>query len=423
MSSPSATPAAERFPNGPFTRYMVGEGISMTGTWMQGMALGWVMTEVVVRDGLQSYEGLLQAAPHLASGIVMLLLFRLGGAYADRHDKRFILQVCQVAQIGFALAIGQLVAHDALHTWHLIVAAALLGVSSSFEMPAAAAIVPELVAKENVAKAISVDRAVFHATRLIGPAAAGYLVGRYGAEWAFYLNAASFVALMIALATLPRRPQGTAEEEQKRQGGAGEGFRHVRQDKPSLAMVALLATNTLFVFPVIIVLLPLYAKNELFAASGQQATPQQMGLLMLCSGAGSVSGSLLIMALKPALRRLAILTGMVLACGALVSLSQADGLIWAGASLVALAVGVSTLVGLANTIVQERSPAELRGRVSAVAGLSFFGFLPFAAIIMGWMTDVFKLRNVLLGSSICYAVIGLVVMLTVGSKVTGEREA
>ena len=249
----------------------------MTGTWMQGMALGWVMTEVVVRDGLQKYEGLLQAAPHLASGLVMLALFRLGGAYADRHDKRFILQVCQVAQIGFALAIGQLVAHDALHTWHLIVAAALLGVSSSFEMPAAAAIVPELVAKENVAKAISVDRAVFHATRLVGPAAAGYLVGKYGAEWAFYLNAASFVALMVALATLPRRPQGTAEEEQKRQGGAGEGFRHVRQDKPSLAMVALLATNTLFVFPVIIVLLPLYAKNDL------HATPEQMGLLMLVS--------------------------------------------------------------------------------------------------------------------------------------------
>jgi MFS family permease len=417
MSTSAAAPDAERFPNGPFTRYMIGEGISMTGTWMQGMALGWVMTEVVAREGLRHYEGLLQAAPHLASGVVMLMLFRLGGASADRHDKRRILQICQVAQIGFALAIGMLVAQEALQSWHIIVAAALLGVSSSFEMPAAAAIVPELVAPENVGKAVAVDRAVFHATRLVGPAAAGYLVGRYGAEWAFYLNAASFVALMVALATLPRRPQGTVEEEQKRQGGAGEGFRHVRQDKPSLAMVALLATNTLFVFPVIIVLLPIYAKNDL------GATPAQMGLLMLCSGLGSVSGSLLIMALRPDRRRLAILTGMVLACGALVSLSRADGLVWAGSSLVALAVGVSTLVGLANTIVQERSPAELRGRVSAVAGLSFFGFLPFAAIIMGWMTDVFKLRNVLLGSSICYAVIGLVVMLTVGSKVTGEREA
>jgi MFS family permease len=416
MPEPAASPAAERFPNGPFTRYMIGEGVSMTGTWMQGMALGWVMTEVVAREGLRHYEGLLQAAPHLASGVVMLMLFRLGGASADRYDKRRILQVCQLAQIGFALAIGMLVAQDALQTWHIIVAAALLGVSSSFEMPAAAAIVPELVAPEHVAKAVAVDRAVFHATRLVGPAAAGYLVGRYGAEWAFYLNAASFLALMVALATLPRRPQGTVEEEQKRQGGAGEGFRHVRQDKPSLAMVALLATNTLFVFPVIIVLLPIYAKNDL------GATPAEMGLLMLCSGLGSVSGSLLIMALRAEQRRLAILAGMVLACGALVSLSQANGLVWAGGSLVALAVGVSTLVGLANTIVQERSPAELRGRVSAVAGLSFFGFLPFAAIIMGWMTDLFKLRNVLLGSSLCYAVIGLIVMLTVGGKVTGERE-
>jgi len=397
MSSPAEQPAAERFPNGPFTRYMIGEGISMTGTWMQGMALGWVMTEVVAREGLQRYEGLLQAAPHLASGLVMLLLFRLGGAYADRHDKRYILQACQLAQIVFAMAIGMLVAQSALQTWHIIVAAALLGVSSSFEMPAAAAIVPELVAKENVAKAISVDRAVFHATRLVGPAAAGYLVGRYGAEWAFYLNAASFVALMVALATLPRRPQGTAEEEQKRQGDH--------------------EANTLFVFPVIIVLLPLYAKNDL------HANPQEMGLLMLCSGLGSVSGSLLIMTLSVARRRLAILTGMILACGALVSLSQASGLLWAGGSLVALAVGVSTLVGLANTIVQERSPPELRGRVSAVAGLSFFGFLPFAAILMGWMTDLFKLRNVLLGSSLCYALIGLLVMLTLGSKVSGEKEA
>jgi len=415
MSASADQPAAERFPNGPFVRYMIGEGISMTGTWMQGMALGWVMTEVVTREGLQRYEGLLQAAPHLASGVVMLLLFRLGGMYADRYDKRLILQACQIAQIGFALAIGQLVAHGALQSWHLIVAAALLGISSSFEMPAAAAIVPELVAKENVAKAISVDRAVFHATRLVGPAAAGYLVGRFGAEWAFYLNAASFVALMAALATLPRRALGTAEEEQKRQGGAGEGFRHVRQDKPSLAMVALLATNTLFVFPVIIVLLPLYAKNEL------HATAEQMGLLMLCSGLGSVSGSLLIMALHPSRRRLAILTGMILAGGALVSLSQASGLVWAGASLIALAIGVSTLVGLANTIVQERSPAELRGRVSAVAGLSFFGFLPFAAIIMGWMTDLFSLRNVLLGSSLCYALIGLLVMLTVGNRMNDQR--
>jgi hypothetical protein len=148
-----------------------------------------------------------------------------------------------------------------------------------------------------------------------------------------------------------------------------------------------------------------------------------MGLLMLCSGLGSVSGSLLIMALKPALRRLAILAGMVLACGALVSLSQANGLMlgpeprsWPSPSASRRSSASPTPSS------RRRSPPNCAGAVSAVAGLSL-GFLPFAAMIMGWMTDVFELRNVLLGSSICYAVIGLIVMLTVGSKVTGEKEA
>ena len=125
MHEPSVTSnASERFPNGPFVRYMLGEGISMTGTWMQGMALGWVMTEVVAREGLGRWEGLLQAAPHLASGVVMLLLFRIGGSYADRYDKRRILQICQLAQILFALGIGILVAHGTLQAWHIILAAA-----------------------------------------------------------------------------------------------------------------------------------------------------------------------------------------------------------------------------------------------------------------------------------------------------------
>jgi len=112
-----------------------------------------------------------------------------------------------------------------------------------------------------------------------------------------------------------------------------------------------------------------------------------------------------------------------LAVGSLLSLSQAHDLFWAGGSLITLAVGVSTLVGLANTIVQERSPAELRGRVSAVAGLSFFGILPFAALAMGWMTDLFSLRHVLLGSAICYAAIGCFVLLWAGDAASKTDEA
>jgi MFS family permease len=400
MTEPAATPAAPaaRFPNGPFVRYMLGEGISMTGTWMQAMAQNWMMA------GLTT-SSLAIAAVNFAGGIPMLLLFRFGGMYADKYDKRFILQACQLAQIVFAIVIGTLIARDQLQMWHIIVCAALLGVSSSFEMPAASAIVPELVGKEHVARAIAVDRAVFHGTRLVGPALAGYLVGSLGAQWAFYLNALSFVALMIALATLPPRPKGTEEQEEQRQGGMGAGFRHLRNDPTSFAMVTLLATNTLFVFPTMIMLLPIYGKHVLHLDA------EHMGLLMLSSGIGSVIGSLAIMFLPRAGRQTVISATMVLICAALISLSKADGFLWPAVTLVCLALGVSTLVGLANTIVQERSPAEIRGRVSAIAGLSFFGFLPFAGLIMGWFADHFGVRPALFYSAVAYAIIGSAVLI------------
>jgi len=409
MSSPAEQPAAERFPNGPFTRYMIGEGISMTGTWMQAMAQGWVMA------GLTA-SGLALAAVNFASGLPMLLLFRLGGMYADRYDKRYILQACQLVQICLALALGTLIARGSLEMWHIIAAATLLGISNSFEMPAAAAIVPELVGKAHVGRAIAVDRAIFHGTRLIGPALAGYLVGRLGAHWAFYLNAGSFVALMIALTTLPRRALGTPEQEEKRQGGMGAAFQHLRQDAASLSMIAMLVTNTLFVFPVMIVLLPLYGQHVL------HVDPEQMGGLMLSSGIGSVLGSIGIMFLPRQARRVALTIAVALICAALVSLSKADSFLWAAPTLTCLALGVSTLVGLGNTVVQERSPEEIRGRVSAIAGLSFFGFLPFAGLIMGALADHFGIRQILFGSACCYAVIGCIVLVAAGNRMNEAVE-
>lgn len=370
----------------------------MTGTWMQAMAQGWVMA------GLTS-SGQAMAWVHFAGGLPMIALTMVGGLCADRFDKRRILQVCQAVQIVLALWIGFLVGSGQVAIWHVVCAAALLGVSAAFEMPAAAAIVPELAGREHVARAIAVDRAVFHGTRLIGPALAGTLVGRFGAESAFYLNALTFVVLMLVLATLPPRVKGDAEHERRRMAGMAEGIRHLRSDRPSLAMVAMLSANTLCVFPVMIVLLPLYGKHVL------EVSADRMGWLMFASGVGSLLGSLLIMALPAARRGMAIAGSLALICAGLVSLSFARGFWWPAATLLLLALGVSTLVGLANTIVQERSPEEIRGRVSAISGLSFFGLLPFAAVAMGALADLVGIRDTLLGAACVYAVVGVAVLL------------
>ncbi len=411
MHEPSTddTPDTEikHFPNGAFVRYLTGEGISMTGSWMQAMAAGWVVA------GLTTSATML-AFVNLISGIPMIALSTVGGLFADKFDKRMILQICQVVQIILSLYVGYMLSIGRLELWHIFFTTFLAGISAAFEMPAASALVPELVGRAHVARAIAVDRAVFHGTRLIGPALAGYLVGRYGPASTFYINAATFLALMIALLTLPPRPKGTAAQEEKRKHGMGEGFRHVYNDRPSFAMILLMATNTIFVFPLLAILLPLYAKNILLL------TPQQMGFLMLSSGIGSLSGSLFILKVKRSWRPKVMAIAVLLICCALFSLSQATFFLWAAGSLTSLALGVSSLVALANTVVQERSPDEIRGRVAAVAGLSFFGLLPFAGMIMAGVVDWLDLRHALLYSACCYAVIGIFVLWWAGDAAGKE---
>lgn len=412
-TDPASTTEAQSesapFPNAAFVRYLVGEAISMTGTWMQAMAHSWVCV------GLTS-SAMIVGWVNLAGGVPVLALSMVGGLFADKYDKRYILQICQVVQIFFSLLLGYLVAQQSIQIWHIIVASVLLGISGAFEMPAASAIVPELVGRANVAKAIALDRAIFHGTRLIGPALAGYIVGHYGASFAYYINALTFVALMIALVTIPRRAKGSEEQEEKRKSGLGAGFRHVRNDRPSLAMILLMATNTIFVFPVMIILLPLYAKYTL------QLAPQQLGWLMLSSGLGSLTGSILVPFVKHSWRPNLIITAVTLICIALVSLSQADIFLWAAGSLVSLSLGVSTLIGISNIVIQERAPEEIRGRVSAVASLSFFGLLPFAGMVTATMADAWGMRPTLLTSACAYALIGIAVLSWIGKAASHELE-
>jgi MFS family permease len=383
---------------GAFARYMTGEAISMTGTWMQLMAQGWVMTT------LTSSAAMLGMV-NFATGIPMIALTILGGTFADRYDKRWILLATQIVQIILALFIGTLIGQGRVAIWHILAVAVVLGISNSFEMPAASALVPELVKKEHLATAIAVDRAIFHGTRLVGPALAGYVIGAWGTASAFYLNAISYVALMIAVATIHPRAKGTAEEEDQRRTGMKEGWLYVRSDKPTLAMLALMASITIFVFPVMVVMLPLYVKNVLHLG------PDKMGLLMGAAGTGALVGSIGLLGVQPAMRHRFLLTASIMVVLALFGLSRASHFALAVPCMILISLGVSTMVGLSNTVVQERAPGPLRGRVSALAGLSFFGIMPFASLGITSLADAVGIRTALLISSFTYAAAAMFILL------------
>lgn len=401
MDAPAEIPfrrkALELLRRGPFKRYIIGSAISDTGTWMQVMAQGWVLSTLTER-------ALVLGMVNLAAGLPTLALTMIGGSAADRYDKRMILIVAQVVQIFLAVALGLLVMFGYVQIWHIIVLAALLGVVIAFEMPALSALVPELVRKDQIASAVALDRSVFHGSRLLGPSLAGVIVGWWGAAAAFFMNAFTFVALIISMLTIPRRKLGTAEEEEQRRSGLMEGFRYVRKDRTILSLVALIAMTTVFVYPVVSVMLPLYVRNLLGLG------PERMGLLMAVSGTGSLVGSLGLLSVAPGKRIRSIMVAVTVVACCLFVMSRTSNFTVAAIAMGAMAIGLATNFGLANTIVQERAPAHLRGRISAVFGLSFFGLMPIAGLVVTTLSDVIGMRPAMAAAAVIYAAGALFVL-------------
>src|SRR5438105_2597942 len=385
---------------GPFRCYIIGRAISDTGTWMQVMAQGWVMATL-------TNKAILLGLVQLAAGLPMLALTMVGGSAADRFDKRKILLITQYVQIGIAVSIGWLIWSRNIAIWQIFIFAAILGVSNSFEMPTLSALVPELVERDEIQSAISLDRSVFHGSRMVGFSLSGILIKAWGMASAFFVNALSFVALIIAILSLPPRQRGSAEEEEKRASGIKEGFRYIAKDRPSLAMVMLIATQSVWIFPIITVMMPLYGRIVLHLGA------DRVGLLMGASAIGSVVGSLFLIGLPRPKRIPLMMINTLGVTGAIFGLSRAPTFYIATALMVINSLGLATNFGLASTIVQERAPDYLRGRVSAVFMLSFVGLMPVAGLGVTGLSDVIGMPTALVIAAITYGAITLFVLARV----------
>ena len=395
--------------NAPYRRYIIGSAISDTGTWMQVMAQGYVMSTLTTKA---VWLGMAQ----LAAGLPMLLLTMVGGSAADKYDKRRILLITQVVQIVLAIALGWLVWTGQIAIWHILTFAAILGVSNSFEMPTLSALVPELVKREQIPAGIAIDRSVFHGSRVFGPTIGGILISLWGTASAFFANAISFVALIIALLSLPPREKGSAEEEEKRGTGMKDGFRFVANDRPSFAMIILIATQSVCIFPIITVMMPLYVRMVLGLG------PDRLGFLMGASAIGSLVGSIFLIGLARDKRVPLMILCALGVTGAILGLSLGPSFYVATALLVINSLGLATNFGLASTIVQERAPDYLRGRVSAVFMLSFVGLMPVAGLGVTSLSDFIGMRAALAIAAVIYGIVTVVVLSRVRKECSQPGE-
>lgn len=386
--------------NAPFRRYVIGSFISDTGSWMQVMAQGWVMATL-------TNKAIWLGMANLAAGLPMLLLTMVGGAAADRFDKRKILLITQVVQIGTACAIGYLVLKGQIEIWQILAFAVVLGISNSFEMPTQSALVPELVGREQIQNGISIDRSVFHGSRVLGPTIGGYLINWFGKASAFFVNALSFIALIIAILSLPPRAKGTVEEEEKRASGIKDGFRFVAKDPPSLAMVMLIATQSLCIFPIITVMMPLYVRLVLHRGA------DALGSLMGASAIGSLVGSIFLIGL-PRNKRVPLMMINTVAISMVISgLAFGPSFYVVMALLVVNSLGLAMNFALCSTIVQERAPDYLRGRVSGVFMLSFVGMMPIAGLGVTSLSDFIGTPNALVIAAVIYGAVSLLILARV----------
>lgn len=373
-----------------FRLFWFGQLISLSGTWMQSVAQGWLVYRLTKSP---LYLGMVAAA-----GALPILLFTLiGGIIADRFPKRNILLVTQALSIVPALLLGTLTSLGVVHVWQVAVLAALLGTINAIDIPARQSFLIEMVGKGHVVNAIALNSAAFNGARIIGPMIAGLSIQYFGLPACFFINAASFIAVIVALANMEARGDIFVKSE----GAINDfkkGLAFIRGEGEIKRTMALIGIFSLVGLPYI-TLLPIFAE-EVFHRGAQG-----LGFLVGASGVGALTAALgiAVMGNIEHKTRFMSLAGL---CFSFALLSFAfSKTFWL--SLVVIMIGgwgMVSYLAAANSFIQITVPDELRGRVMSVYAFVFLGLVPVGNSIMGVAADAFGTTNaVAAGGVICIA--------------------
>jgi predicted MFS family arabinose efflux permease len=372
-----------------FAIYWVGLAISMVGTWMQSFAQGWVVA------GLTSSAFMLGLV-HFAMSAPTLFFMPLGGVLADQKDRRRILLVTNFSTMLLALVLGVLVATGALQFWHVLVVAALLGVTMAYELPAYQSFYPQLVDREDLPQAVSLNQATFHAARIVGPAFAGGLVAIWGIAAAFFANAATFLAPIVSLLLIRPRPPVGGRPPSSTLGLLREGLSYVKERPALQSLLTLTATTTLFVFPNVAFLAPYYVRYVL--REGAAA----LGVMMSAAGIGAFLGAALLLSVSHEQRLPRMGVGIAVVALGLSVLAWARHLWLVVPTLGVMSLATAHVLGLVSIMVQETIPDAIRGRVMSLYSLMFTGIMPFGALILPAVADWLGMRVELQLAAVLY---------------------
>jgi len=355
--------------------FFAGQLISVTGTWMQNMALSYLtyhLTNSAFLLGLISTIG----------SLPMLLFALPGGVLADRVEKRRILLFTQSSVMVLAFILAALTGAHWIRVWQIALIAALAGTAMAADMPTRQAFVIEMVDRRDLMNAIALNSSIFNSARIAGPSIAGILYGIVGPAWCFFANGVSFIAVLIGLLLMRFPPRARRQITTSPFADALDGLRHLRQNRTVLGIAIWLGVFSIFGWSYA-VLMPIFARDVLHMG------PIGLGYLMTATGAGALIGALSVATLssynipRPTL----LFAGAFMLAAALIGFSFSRTF-WLSAPLLALAgMGGVTFTSTANTTIQVSVPDELRGRMMGVWGVVFAGSAPLGSLQAGTMAQ------------------------------------
>jgi MFS family permease len=383
-----------------YRRYLRGQSVSLMGTWMQMTAQAWL---VLTLSDSASALGVIIALQTLP----VLVLGPYGGVIADRVNKLRLMISLQTAMGVQALILGLLTVTGEVRLWQVGVLAALLGLNNAFESPARQSFMLEMVGRDSLRTAVSLNSTMVNLARVVGPAIGGVLIATTGVGICFLINAASFIVVIWTLLRLDRSAITPSTPLVRGKGQLREGLRYVARTPELGIPLLMMALAGVFAFE-FQVTLPVLAKQALDQGS------EGFGLMTAAMGVGAVGGGLLVAARgKTGLRPLTIAAaafGVVLLLAAM-----APTLPLALGALVLVGWGSVTFMAIGNTTLQLAAAPEMRGRVMSLWFVAFQGSTPIGGPLLGWAMGWAGARVGLgVGGVACLVVAGIGLLAATG---------
>lgn len=352
----------------------IGACTSSIGSWMQIMAQAWLVYN------LSHHDAFLLGLDAFLGNIPIFLFSLIGGAMADRFDRRHVLLGSQYVQMMDASVLTVLVFTHTVHVWHVLTLSFISGIAQAFGGPAYQALIPTLVNKEDMPNAIALNSIQFNTARIIGPTLGGIAMADFGDAWCFGLNAVSFLAPIVTL-NIIRTRFAPASATASILASIKEGIHYVRRQEGMEPLMVLAFCMTALGIPMM-TFLPVFVR-DFFHDDKMVYT-----FFLVCSGLGSITGSLGVASLGNAKHKGRIALSSLVCLGAGISgfaLSKSLAisclmLFFSGAALISVFTMVSSLVQI---IISN----EMRGRVMSVYNVAFRGGMPMGNLVVGWVVQ------------------------------------